>query len=298
MLSFLRDFIGNIGQNLNVILLDEDALDAPRRYRVRPDQVLMAQGGVSLVLALFLLLLVLATPLRGLIPGLATDEMRSQARLNELRLAALEDSLTAQTTYLNYVKDVMMGRVRPGADSPAPQTDFDTGGIGALPRDPVSEDWEDHQQPAFSMNQMPAERPAALPVAMDLTQSVAAPRFPVLPPVDGFQTRGFDPRIGHYALDIAVTEGTVVRSVSDGYVVMADWTHEGGYVIAIQHSGGYLSVYKHNQRLLKRPGDRIAARDRIALSGNTGEVTTGPHLHFELWRDGLAQDPSDYLLAL
>ncbi|NNE34547.1 MAG: M23 family metallopeptidase, partial [Rhodothermales bacterium] len=118
----------------------------------------------------------------------------------------------------------------------------------------------------------------------------------VFPPVDGFVTRLLDPTIEHYGVDIAVPEGTVIRSIGDGYVVFADWTHEGGYALAIQHAKGYLSVYKHNQRLLKTAGDRVRSLEPIARSGNTGEVTTGPHLHFELWQNGLAQDPRRYFV--
>jgi murein DD-endopeptidase MepM/ murein hydrolase activator NlpD len=80
-------------------------------------------------------------------------------------------------------------------------------------------------------------------------------------------------------------------------VVFADWTYEGGYAVGVQHADGYLTVYKHNQRLLKRVGDRIRARDEIAISGNSGEISTGPHLHFELWQNGLAQDPRSYIVG-
>jgi murein DD-endopeptidase MepM/ murein hydrolase activator NlpD len=111
----------------------------------------------------------------------------------------------------------------------------------------------------------------------------------------GFPTRDFDARDGHYGVDIAVSEGAFVRSIGEGYVVMADWTQDGGYTVAVQHGNGYLSVYKHNKRLLKQVGDRVKARDALAVSGNSGEMTTGPHLHFELWRHGLAQDPRSYI---
>ncbi len=295
MFSFLGDFIRSAGKDLDVILLDEDALEAPRRYRVSPAQILALVASLSLGLGVVMVLLVVLTPVKGVFPGLATDEMRRSSRLNALRLEAIEDSLAVQVAYVDHIRDLMMGRISPGGESVASQPDNrDTGGLSSAPANFASDDWEEHEQPAFSISQMPISDGRPLPpVAGPL---VLAPRFPVLPPVDGFMTRGFSPRIGHYALDIAVTEGTVVRSVSDGYVVLADWTHDGGYVIAIQHSGGYISVYKHNQRLMKRVGDRVAARESIAASGNTGEVTTGPHLHFELWRDGLAQDPADFLL--
>ena len=122
-------------------------------------------------------------------------------------------------------------------------------------------------------------------------------QLPFLPPVDGFITRGFDARTGHYAVDIAVEEGSMVQSIGDGYVIFADWTHEGGHTVAVQHADGYVSVYKHNQRLLKRVGDRVRARDPVAISGNAGEISTGPHLHFELWHEGLAQDPRYFFIG-
>jgi peptidase M23-like protein len=295
MFSFLGDFIRSAGRDLDVILLDEDALDAPRRYRVRPAQILALVGAVSLGVGLILVLLLVLTPAKGLFPGLATDEMRRTSRLNALRLEAMEDSVAAQTQYVDHIRNLMMGRIPEGPQTETSRPNSaDTGGLSSVPANPGSADWEEHAQPAFSISRMPIGDGRALPAVVG--PIVLAPRFPVLPPVDGFLTRGFEPRIGHYALDMAVAEGTVVRAMSDGYVVLADWTHDGGYVIAIQHSGGYLSVYKHNQRLMKRVGDRVTAREPIAASGNTGEVTTGPHLHFELWHDGHAQDPTDFLL--
>jgi murein DD-endopeptidase MepM/ murein hydrolase activator NlpD len=120
--------------------------------------------------------------------------------------------------------------------------------------------------------------------------------LPVQAPVDtGFPTRRFDAGDGHFGIDLAVSEGTMVRAVGAGYVVLADWTQEGGYTVVVQHSDGYLSVYKHNKRLLKQIGDRVQAREALAVSGNSGQMTTGPHLHFELWRNGLAQDPRPYV---
>ena len=113
--------------------------------------------------------------------------------------------------------------------------------------------------------------------------------------MNGFPTRDFSAQTGHYGIDVAVSKGESIRAVAHGYVVWADWTQDGGYTIAVQHTDGYLSVYKHNGRLLKRIGDRVRATEPIAVSGNTGAITTGPHLHFELWRNGLAQSPRSYV---
>jgi murein DD-endopeptidase MepM/ murein hydrolase activator NlpD len=125
---------------------------------------------------------------------------------------------------------------------------------------------------------------------------LAGLRLPALPPLTGVVSRAYDAGAGHFGLDIVARTGSTVRAVGDGFVVAADWTHTGGYTIAVQHPNGYLSIYAHNQRLLKRIGDRVRSQEALALSGNTGTITSGPHLHFELWRDGLAQDPRAFLL--
>lgn len=299
MFSFLSDFIRHAGGRLTVIVLDEDGIGQPRRYRLEPARMLWAFGGVVLGVGILLVILVVATPVKGLFPGLATEAMQIEARTNAVRLESLEDSLAAQDAYLAHLRDLVMGRVDPG--DVAEQTGEVPGPIASMTEtttEPQSENWTDHQQPALPVTRMPVEASLEMPQPSAGDRFISALRFPVLPPVTGVFTRGFDARGGHYAVDYAASEGTVVRSVGDGYTVFADWTHDGGHVVIVQHANGFVSVYKHNQRLLKRVGDRVRDREAIALSGNTGEITTGPHLHFELWLDGLAQDPADYVLSL
>src|SRR5690606_14166619 len=160
----------------------------------------------------------------------------------------------------------------------------------------ASEDWRDHEAPAVPLRWLD-DGDAATPAPGSAAEAyLASLRLPALPPGAGLVSRGFSARSGHSGIDFAVDEGSPVRAVGDGHVIFADWTHEGGYVIAVQHADGYLSLYKHNDRLLRRLGDRVRSRETIALSGNTGEVTSGPHLHFELWRNGLAQDPRTFFV--
>jgi murein DD-endopeptidase MepM/ murein hydrolase activator NlpD len=157
-------------------------------------------------------------------------------------------------------------------------------------REDDASDRQVHNQPAIAASGFPATG----------DESYVRPNMslPIQSPVEtGFTTREFDADNAHFGIDLAVSEGTRVRAVSEGYVVLADWTQEGGYTMAVQHADGYLSVYKHNKRLLKQTGDHVKARETLAVSGNSGEVTTGPHLHFELWRNGLAQDPRPYVIG-
>ena len=297
MWSFLTEMSRPADGPRTVIVLDDEYREQPRQYQLHGRRLLALLGGSALAVAPLLVALLVLTPLRELIPGYGTTSLRREAQQAAARLEALQDSLAVQQQYMMQLRQLLGGRPAATAEAPSAEAPAPSAEVDAVPTAPPSENWTDHQQPA-----LPVARQAAAGVP---TQTVAAGArylasltLPALPPVSGFATRGFDARSGHYALDIAVEEGTMVRAIGDGYVIFADWTHEGGYAIAVQHADGYVSVYKHNQRLLKRTGDRVRAREALAVSGNSGEFTTGPHLHFELWDNGLAQDPRSYLVGL
>jgi len=114
-------------------------------------------------------------------------------------------------------------------------------------------------------------------------------------PLSGIISSGYDPKIGHNGVDIVSKKNEPIKSVADGTVVLASWTQDAGYVITVQHKSNVISVYKHNSSLLKKPGDFVNAGDVIAIIGNTGELTSGPHLHFELWYNGNPVDPEEFV---
>jgi murein DD-endopeptidase MepM/ murein hydrolase activator NlpD len=298
-LRFLRDLAQHAGRSRTVIVVDEAGVDPPRQYQVRPQRLFLWVGAASIVFGLLLALLVILSPVRQLVYGPDPETLRETARLTALRAAALSDSLELQREYLAVLRATLIGAPDSvfAAASEAPDPD-DVRGPQPLEILPAerSADWSDHEPPGLALARLDAaERPAVAAAAEAFLSSL---QFPALPPVEGFFARGYDAARGHFGIDLAVEEGTPVRAIGDGYVVFADWTNDGGFTIAVQHADGYLSVYKHNRRLLKRVGDRVRNREAVAHSGNTGEITTGPHLHFELWRNGLAQDPRHYLVGL
>lgn len=298
MWSFLRDLARDLRATYTVLLLDEEGLGPPRRHAVQPRQFFGLWAGSAVALALVLVGLVVFTPLREIVPGSSTAEIRRDARLNALRLAALQDSLAAQQRYMDQVRRLMLGEVDPGFEAAAAPDEAVRLAGEPEAAEAVPADWSDHEQPALPLERLASgSAPAVRVAAAAEARYLSSLQFPAPPPVNGFVTRGFDARIGHFAIDIAAEEGTVVRSVGEGHVIFADWTQEGGFVTAIQHADGYVSVYKHSSRLLKRAGERVRDREPVAMSGNTGEVTTGPHVHFELWHDGLAQDPRYFLIG-
>ena len=121
--------------------------------------------------------------------------------------------------------------------------------------------------------------------------------FPLSLPTLGYFTREFSSAQGHFGIDIAGKEGSPILAAASGVVTFADWTYDYGYVLQISHPGGYMTVYKHNMSLLKSPGSVVKRGEIIGLLGNTGQISSGPHLHFEVWRDGLVLDPNNYLIA-
>lgn len=301
MWSFLIELFRRPGATQTVVVMDEEEVGRTRRYTVRPKWFFVSWtasiGGAAVIGAVLLAF----TPLRTYIPGYGTEELQRNARLNAIRVAALQDSVAKQRDYITRLQQLITGRVDSVAQTgprqaPEPRV--------AREPQPVQEptpdqgesgrDTQEHRQPAVSAASFPvSDRAAGDPSSGYVRPSLS---LPVESPVEtGFPTRNFDASTAHFGIDLAVSEGTMVRAVGDGYVVLADWTQEGGYTVAVQHADGYLSVYKHNKELLKQTGDRVQAQEALAVSGNSGEVTTGPHLHFELWRNGLAQDPRPYV---
>lgn len=294
MWAFLADLFRDLRTTYTVVLVEDAEIEAPRQHRIVPQHLLVAWGG-SLVFVVALTICVIAfTPVRQLIPGYTSPSLQEEAQLNAVRVAAMQDSLEAQRQYIEQLQQLLTGDID-GADpdipssapSPTPQSYDMSPGTGSA---------SDHRQPALPIQASSTTSSTHVRPALAEEDVLPALPMPMVAPVEsGYPTRGFDPRARHYALDIAVQEGTSVRTVGDGYVVFADWTQEGGYTVAVQHAGGYLSIYKHNKQLVKQVGDRVRAQEIIATSGDSGELTTGPHLHFEIWHHGLAQDPRSFI---
>ncbi len=120
--------------------------------------------------------------------------------------------------------------------------------------------------------------------------------FPAMMPTEGYTTRGYEPARGHFGLDIAAKVGSLVTAAADGFVVFSGWTHDDGYQVILSHDGGFLTFYKHNQTLLKPANVFVKRGEPIALLGSSGVTSSGPHVHFEIWKNGTPVDPRLYLL--
>ena len=114
-------------------------------------------------------------------------------------------------------------------------------------------------------------------------------------PLTGLISDGYNNKTKHFGIDLVAKEKSRISSVLEGTVIISHWAYETGYVIGVQHKNDYLSFYKHNSVLLKSVGDYVNTGDHIAIIGNSGELSSGPHLHFELWHKGIPVNPENYI---
>ena len=246
-------------------------------------------NGVSVLLFVVTVIFLIAatiiafTPLRNYLPGYMNSEVRELVVNNALRVDSLQQLLNRQNMYIMNIQDIFSGKVK--ADTVA---SIDS--LTIVRSEVLMERTEAEEQ--FRKQYEESER-------YNLTTMDNAPATLGLVfyrPTRGMISSAFDANGKHFGIDIAANPNESVLATLDGTVILSTYTAETGYVIQIQHAQNIVSVYKHCGSLLKKVGDTVKAGEAIALVGNTGEKTTGPHLHFELWSKGRALDPSKYIV--
>ena len=240
---------------------------------------------LSAVMVIFLIasLIIAFTPLRNYLPGYMNSEVREQVVLNALRADSLQQMLERQRMYILNVQDIISGTVK--VDS-----------VHSIDSLTVvrSEELMERTQAEDEFRKQYEETERYNLTTIDNAPVVTGLIF--FRPTRGMVSSVFDANKRHFGIDIAASPNESVLATLDGTVIMATYTADTGYVIQVQHNQNLVSVYKHCGSLLKKEGDVVKAGEAIALVGNTGEKTTGPHLHFEIWNRGRALDPSKYIV--
>ena len=246
---------------------------------------LFSWGGILVISVILITASILAfTPLREYIPGYADTTLKKNASYAALRADSLSNRLRQTELLLNNIKGVINGNPIHGADSAQNIVD-----ISAINANATST--EEAFRTEFEANE---NYNITNPEQYDAASGISSYFF--FSPVKGTISGKFDATIDHYGIDIVTAKDEPVKSTVDGTVVFAGWTSDAGYVVEIQHENSLISIYKHNAILLKKQGEYVKAGDVIAIVGNSGKYTTGPHLHFELWYNGKPLDPAEYML--
>ena len=283
-----RSFWKKLKNKYKLSILNETTYEEVMHLRLSRLNVASALSMLSVVLVAMTIILIAFTGLRELIPGYPDRGMRRQITMNALRVDSLAIELEKRDRFFRSVQMVIAGEEAktdsfPADPLPTVRMNHDTISLGASNEEKnFRELVEERERFNLSLGELSPASPEVF--------------YRCFPPLtNGMITAHFDESIYHYGIDLVAKQNAGVSAILDGVVIFSDWTMKTGYVIQIQHAGDFVSIYKHNSVLLKKQGDIVRVWERIAIVGNTGEETTGPHLHFELWRAGKPIDPEKYI---
>lgn len=264
------------------VILNDDTFEEIITLKLSPLNIFVFSV-IAIISTIALTTTVIAfTSLKELIPGYASSKLRREAIELALTSDSLQAALERNERYINGVKRILEGEV---IDTVLKEIeDQDTSATVSLvlsnpsTQDSAFREWVE-QENAFTLNQSGGD--------LGIPQLIS--------PLEGIITSSFDNVGGHYAIDIAASANTPIKTCFEGTVIFADWTSETGNIIIVQHENNLISAYKHNSALLKEAGEFVRSGEAIAIIGNSGENSTGPHLHFELWYEGAPIDPQGFI---
>jgi murein DD-endopeptidase MepM/ murein hydrolase activator NlpD len=268
-----------------LVILNDDTFEEKVSLRLSQLNVFVVLGISSLLLILLVILLIAFTPLKEFIPGYANVNIRKQGVENFLKSDSIEVALAENNLYINNIKHIIQGELAELDNESVVDSSANYEGIK---NEPIEED-------SVLRNMIETEEKYNLFNKAGSTPGNIS-SFIFLQPLKGTVTNRFNFKEQHFGIDVVAPKNEAIKATLDGTVIFAEWTVETGYVIQLQHADNIVSIYKHNSVLHKKAGDYVRAGEVIAIVGNSGELSTGPHLHFELWYNGIAINPEDYMM--
>ena len=282
-----KKLLAKLRNQYRLVVLDDQTFEERASFKLSRFNVYALVSSVFVVEVALIFGLIILTPLKEYIPGYGDITLRTDIVRLEIMTDSLNNLVRQQESWAQNIRNVLQGNVDTSARSVNKNpVSYDTINLDRVPEEDLK-----------LREEMESEQKYALNFSDKMKQGdVALSQLNFFPPLKGYITSGFSPAEDHYGIDIVAPTEEPVKNVLDGHVVLATWTLETGYVIAIQHEYNLVSFYKHNSVLLKKTGNFVKAGDAIAVEGSSGELTTGPHLHFELWHNGSPVNPEDYIL--
>lgn len=273
----------NLRYKYRLIIINDDTFEEQFSLKLSLLNIITWVGSIVFVVTIGVSAIMAFTPLREYIPGYSNIETRQNARYAKFKSDSLANEIVTRDLYLYNLMRVISGEI--DADS---ISDIDL-------EDIQIDDITDTRSKEDSLMRLSVEEQEQYALHNVGAQSEVGVYF-FFNPISGEVTNSFDSKKGHFGVDVVSSENEPIKAVMDGTIVMADYTTKSGYVIQIQHQNNLVSIYKHCSAVLKNSGEKVLAGDPIAVVGNTGEHTTGPHLHFELWENGVPIDPQKHII--
>jgi len=266
-----------------LVILNEDTFEEKLSFKLTRLNVFILSGIFSILLIIGTIFFIAFTPVKEYIPGYSSTNLKRKASTLVYKVDSLQQELLANGIYINSVKEILSGKIKEinfNKDSVLQSFKINKDTIDVAPSE------------ADSLFRLEIEQKERFNIFEEARRN---PEIVFFAPVTGTITENYNVKNRHYAVDIAVNKDTPVKAVADGMIIFAEWTADTGHVVLIQHASGFISVYKHNASIHKKQGELVVSGEVIASAGNTGELSTGPHLHFELWTEGYPVDPSKFI---
>lgn len=274
----------NSHSRFRLVILDDDTHQHLYKLRFTKTTGTVAVISTVVMFAVIIFCIIAFTPVRTFIPGYPDARSKRAAIQNAMRIDSLENVIFRWELYSENLRRVVEGEEPLKIDS-----------IIKAAYDPsVKEADLEELAKKDSLLRQNVREEEQFGISGTGKRSLPIEGMHFFPPLKGVISQGYDPAVHPY-IDITAPEGSVVKATLDGTVIYAGWSEDTGHTIQIQHEGDIISIYKHNEKLLKKVGDKVTAGSPIALVGNTGGLTTGDHLHFELWHNGETVDPARYI---
>lgn len=272
----------NLWDKYRLSIYNDQTYEEVWQLRLSRMNVLIFFGGFAIALVIGVTVLIAFTPIREFIPGYPDGKTRKGYVQNALKADSLERVLEQWKDYYANINIILNGG-EPHSIESKPDTSKRYKSIE------FSKSEED------SLLRMQIEADEMYNLTFNYSETNKPKTIFFIPPVKGVVTNSYNPTLNHYGIDLVAAPNEVVLAIANGTIILSNWTLETGHTLSIQHENNFISIYKHNSKLLKRQGDRVSAGEAIAIIGNSGELTTGPHLHFELWQNGNAVDPAKFI---
>ncbi|OAN62569.1 hypothetical protein A8B79_03205 [Balneola sp. EhC07] len=285
MRAFIKRLFKDRHKTVEIILLDDSKPGQDDSYNIKPNNLFMSFTVLSVIFSVLVAMIFMLTPLGGLLYN--TDEIEIKREIQGIseRLISLQDSLDVRDQQLREIKEV----IRLNKDTTL-TLDERLSSVSSIEN---SNNISSSTSSFSNLNISEVFESGSLVLANVIEN---APDFPTQAPAEGTRTRGYEPLEGHFGLDIATKANDIFMNIADGTVISSSWTIDFGYVISVQHKDGLVSTYKHCSKLYKTKGEKVFKGDVLGLIGNTGISSSGPHLHFEIWKNGVSQNPLAYLI--
>jgi murein DD-endopeptidase MepM/ murein hydrolase activator NlpD len=281
MWDFLKKIFSERDGDVTVVVIDEQDPNGSSSFKLRAADLVKLAILVVLISVTITVVMFFATPLGSLYQHQQDADLRQSVLEISDRVVALQDSLDARDGQLANMREVLRSSSDTTFD--VRSASIQVSGAEEVPVSPADDGVQAFEM--LSQNEI---------IFSGNISNV--PDFPTEPPLQGTRTQGYDVSVGHYGLDIAARPGTEFRVVADGTVIDHGWSVNYGYIIYVQHANGIMSVYKHGARISKQKGDYVLKGDILGVIGDTGVMSSGSHLHLEIWKNGVPQNPSMYLL--